>query len=193
MSKYSCIAMMAALACVACPAAAQDITGPARALAESQIKDWAADPMVIEAVERQNAENADLTQAEIEKLDQQWRAETSAASRPLIDSVMSSALSNHLKELKQSGQGLFTEIFVMDDKGLNVGQSDVSSDYWQGDEDKWLKTYKAGPDAIHISEVEQDESTQMFQSQISLPIVDPATHAVIGAVTVGVNVDQLTQ
>src|SRR3546814_1455058 len=77
----------------------------------------------------------------------------------------------------------------MDNRGLNVGQSDVTSDYWQGDEAKWQKSYQGGADAIFVDEVEMDESTQTFQSQVSMPIVDPATGEVIGAITVGVNVD----
>jgi hypothetical protein len=84
-----------------------------------------------------------------------------------------------------------TEIFVMDNKGLNVGQSDITSDYWQGDEAKWQKTYSVGASAIHISDVAKDESTQSFQSQLSLPVVDPANNQVIGAVTIGINVEQI--
>jgi uncharacterized phage infection (PIP) family protein YhgE len=38
---------------------------------------------------------------------------------------------------------------VKDNKGLNVGQSDVTSDYWQGDEAKWKKSYKMGAGAVH--------------------------------------------
>ena len=79
----------------------------------------------------------------------------------------------------------------MDNKGFNVGQSDPTSDYWQGDEDKWQKTYLAGPYAMFIDEIEMDESTQTFQSQLSLSIADPDTGQVIGVVTVGVDVDLL--
>jgi hypothetical protein len=79
----------------------------------------------------------------------------------------------------------------MDNKGLNVGQSGITSDYWQGDEAKWQKTYGKGPDAILIDDVEFDESSQTFQSQVSLPVVDSISGEVIGAVTVGVNMDLL--
>ena len=70
----------------------------------------------------------------------------------------------------------------MDMKGLNVGQSDVTSDYWQGDEAKWQKTYGVGPSAVLIDEVEFDDSSQTYQSQVSIAVV---------AVTVGVNVEML--
>jgi len=188
-------ATAAALLTVAAPAlvAAAEIDAPVKELVDGQIRGWISDPTVVEAVKAQNAKNAALSQADIDALDQQWRAETSAGSKPLIDATLSNALSQYLKKLKDDSQGLYTEIFVMDAKGLNVGQSDVTSDYWQGDEDKWQQTYPVGPDALLIGEVEQDESTQRFQTQVSLSVVDPANGAVIGAVTVGIDVETLTQ
>lgn len=154
---------------------------------------WTHDPEIIAAIKAQNARHANIGQGEIDKLDKQWRAQTKASERPLIDQVLSTALSKKLLEAKNQARGMITELFVMDNKGLNVGQSDATSDYWQGDEDKWQKTYLAGPGAMFIDEIEMDESTQTFQSQLSLSIADPATGQVIGAVTVGVDVDQLLQ
>ncbi|MEO0930160.1 MAG: hypothetical protein AAFY14_05850, partial [Pseudomonadota bacterium] len=87
--------------------------------------------------------------------------------------------------------GFVTEVFVMDDKGLNVAQSVETSDYWQGDEAKWKETYQVGPDALHISDVEFDESTGFYQSQASLAIKDPESGEVIGAITFGINVQNL--
>lgn len=165
--------------------------GPMNDFAQSTARTWIADPALIKAIKAQNAKHAGLDQAGIDDLDKQWRAETAASDRPLIDSVLSTELSKLLRDFKNDTQGMVTELFVMDNKGLNVGQSDVTSDYWQGDEDKWQKTYLAGPDGVFIDEVEMDESTQTFQSQLSLSIVDPETGEVIGALTVGVNVDML--
>ena len=159
--------------------------------AEETARAWITDPEVIAAIKAQNAKHANISQSKIDELDKQWRAETKAMERPLIDRVLSTALSKKLMEVKKKAGGLITELFVMDNKGLNVGQSDATSDYWQGDEDKWQKTFLAGPGAMFIDEIEMDESTQTFQSQLSLSISDPATGQVIGAVTVGVDVDQL--
>lgn len=39
--------------------------------------------------------------------------------------------------------------------------------------------------------MEKDESTQTYQSQLSLPVVDPASNQVIGAITLGINVERL--
>jgi hypothetical protein len=104
---------------------------------------------------------------------------------------MGNPASAYLKKIEADSKGLFSEIFVMDAKGLNVAQSEVTSDYWQGDEPKWQQTFPKGKDAIHISDVEKDESTQTYESQVSVPVVDPANGSVIGAITVGVNVELL--
>ena len=164
---------------------------PATDFANSTVKQWISNDTVINAIKAQNAKHAGLSQADIDNMDKDWRAQTDAGSKPMIDAVLSNALSNYLRQQKDSTQGLVTEVFVMDNRGLNVGQSDVTSDYWQGDEAKFQKTYGAGPDAIFVDEVEMDESTQTFQSQLSMSIVDPATGELIGAITVGVNVDAL--
>lgn len=164
---------------------------PMTDFAKSTVKQWISDPAVVEAVKAQNAKHAGLSQADIDKMDKDWRAQTDAGSKPMIDAVLGNALSNYLRGKQEASQGLVTEVFVMDNRGLNVGQSEITSDYWQGDEAKWQKTYSAGADAVFVDEVEMDESTQAFQSQVSMSIVDPATGEVIGAITVGVNVDAL--
>lgn len=79
----------------------------------------------------------------------------------------------------------------MDNKGLNVSQSVETSDYWQANEAKWQETYQAPPDALHISEIEFDDSTGYYQAQASLPISDPATNQIIGAITFGINMQSL--
>ena len=79
----------------------------------------------------------------------------------------------------------------MDAQGLNVAASDMTSDYWQGDEAKHSETYGAGPDGFHISEIEFDDSTQRYQAQVSFTLIDPATGSAIGAVTVGVDAESL--
>ncbi len=153
------------------------------------IRGWVAEPTVVSAVQAQNEKNAGLTEADIKALDDTWRAETSAAASPHIDAVLGNSLSQYLVGVKEGGAGLYTEIFVMDNHGLNVGQSDVTSDYWQGDEAKFQQTFPVGPDAVHVSEVEFDESSQTFQVQVSLPVVEAG--APIGAVTVGLNAEAL--
>lgn len=164
---------------------------PMTEFAKSTVKQWVSNDLVVQAIKAQNAKHAGLTEADIDKMDKDWIAQTGASSKPMIDAVLANPVSQYLKQQQEASGGLVTEIFVMDNLGLNVGQSEITSDYMQGDEAKWQKTFLVGPDVIFVDEVEMDESTQAFQSQVSMSIVDPATGEVIGAITVGVNVDAL--
>lgn len=168
-----------------------EIEAAAKLFAQQSVSKWLADPVVISAIKAQNQKNASISQSEIDALDKKWRAESAGSPGNMISEVTGNTLSEFLREKKESGQGLVTEIFVMDDKGLNVGQSDITSDYWQGDEAKWKKTYQKQPNAMFVDEVEMDESTQRFQTQISIAITDPKTGKNIGAVTVGVDAESL--
>ncbi len=161
---------------------------PVTAFIQEKVVPWLSDPVVIAAVKAQNEKNAGLAAADIEALDQKWRAEVESADKPMITEVLGNDLSKFLQEKQAGSEGAFAELFVMDAKGLNVGQSDVTSDYWQGDEDKFSKSFGAGKDVIFVDEVEKDESTQALQSQASVTISDE-TGAPIGAITIGVNMD----
>jgi len=189
--KFTAAAIVCAMA--AWPVSANEFEAPLRKVSGEIASGWLKDPAIVEAVKKQNQANANISQDEIVALDKKWRAETGAGDQPMIKAVLANGLSKFLKSKKEESGGLFTEIFVMDNKGLNVGQSDVTSDYWQGDEAKWKKTFSVGANALHLSDVEKDESTQTFQSQISLPVVDPKDNSVVGAITLGVNVELLAQ
>lgn len=188
--KSLTIATFAIAIGLAATATANEFEQPLRSLADSEIKAMASNPMVISAVKEQNQQNADLSQDEIDSLDKKWRKQVGSGG-DLIDRVLSNDLSKYLKQAKEKGKGLYTEIFVTDNHGLNVGQSNVTSDYWQGDEAKWQVPYQQ--QELQIGAIELDESTQSYQSQVSAPVVDPGNGDVIGAITVGVSVEQLAQ
>lgn len=173
--------------------ASTDYASEIKKLVAGSLRAEIAAPVVLAAIREQNAQHAALDQAGVDAMDLQWRAEIKAGDGPMVQETMANAISDYLKGVQAKHGGLVTEIFVMDYLGLNVGQSERTSDYWQGDEAKFQKSYGAGPAALFVDEVEFDESTQTMQSQASFTLVDPATGAAIGAVTVGFNVDLLTQ
>ena len=188
------LAILGTVAVLALPVAviAQDneFAEPLTALANGQLREIAQNPVVIAAIEAQNATTSAYDDAKINELDSQWRAEVGAGAKPLIDATLANDASKYLAQVQADSAGAFTEIFVMDAKGLNVAQSTVTSDYWQGDEDKFTQSFGAGAAAVHLGEIEQDESTQTFQSQVSITIVDAAGNP-IGAITVGVDLSTL--
>ncbi len=179
-----------ALLVSAAPAFAGDYDAQLQELAVGRLAAIAQDPAVIEAIKARNAAEAPPA-AEIDRLDKEWRDQVGAASAPLVAEIAGNPASARLAQARDESQGLITEIFAMDAVGLNVALSDPTSDYWQGDEAKWRETFGAGAGAIHLSEVELDESTQTFQSQVSMTVADPATGKPIGAITFGVNVEYL--
>jgi hypothetical protein len=190
--KSKLIAVLMATAMIA-PWAAQAEeahVAPVTEYVKTNVAPWIKDPVIIDAIKAQNAKNAALSEADIDGLDKAWRAEVDGGDRKMIDEVLNNAVSKFLHEKQEASGGVISEVFVMDAKGLNVGQSDVTSDYWQGDEAKFQKSFGAGKDGFFVDEVEKDESTQALQSQASMTIVDE-TGAPIGAVTIGVNLDAL--
>ncbi len=156
---------------------------------ETHISHWAHDPMLVEAVAKQNARTAGFDQAQIDELDLQWRAEVGTASE-LVDSVLMNAAAEFLRSQLDASDGMVTEVFIMDAHGLNVAASGPTSDYWQGDEAKFQQTYSVGPNAVHFSEIEFDESSQTYQAQISMTLTD-ANGTPIGAMTVGIDAESL--
>ena len=129
--------------------------------------------MTILSVASSNKRHESVQQAEIDKLDEAWKSEAKSDDQPLIAEILSSPLSSYLLYTQAKSAGLFTEIFIMDKFGLNVGQSSVTSDYWQGDEDKFQKTFQVGPDAVFIDEPEYHDETKTWRVQVNLTIVDP--------------------
>jgi hypothetical protein len=189
------LAFSAAFLTMAGPFAGQALAeaahvAPVTDYVKSKVMTWISDPVIINAVKAQDAKNAGITQADIDALDKKWRAEVEQPAKPTIDAVLSNDASKFLQEKQAASKGVITEIFVMDDKGLNVAQSDATSDYWQGDEAKFKKSFGAGPDALFVDDAEKDESTQKFQAQASFTLKDE-TGKPIGAVTVGISLDDL--
>lgn len=184
-------ALLAGLASLNTAAQAEEAyVAPIKAFIQENVQPWLSDPVVISAVKEQNAAHASLTQSDIDAMDKDWRAGVEGGDHKLINEVLGNKVSQFLKQKQKESAGMITEIILMDDKGLNVGQNDLTSDYWQGDEAKFQKSYGAGAGAVFVDAPEKDESTQMLQSQASLTIVDESGKP-IGAITIGVNLSEI--
>lgn len=153
--------------------------------ARTQAAHIAARADVIAQVEEQNRISEALSDEQIALMDRRWQQQYGRAHAPLIHRLMNNPLSDSLRTLQLRSSELITEIIIMDKRGLNVAQSSVTSDVWQGDEAKWQKTFPLGPGAEHISDMGRDDSTGSIQIQISRTITNSQGHP-IGAVTVGV-------
>ncbi len=158
----------------------------------NEIRKWLENPVVEISINAQNRKYGNISQEVVDQLDKQWRAERKADDQPLIATTLSSPLSNYLTQIQAASGGLFTEIFVMDAKGLNVGQSAITSDFWQGDEGKYQKTFPKGASAVFIDDPELHEETKTWRAQVNMSIANAAKET-IGVVTVEYNLTELAR
>ena len=151
-------------------------------LANGDLAKMGEDATIVAAVKAQNAQG--ITMDQIKKIDEEWIATKKAGNKPeLMVQKMNNDCAKYLNELKGKS-AYITEIFVTDNQGGNVCQTDPTSDYWQGDEAKFTKVFNGAPIA---SDVEVDDGINV--SQASVPVVDGGKH--IGTITIGINVDKL--
>ncbi|MBL8089916.1 MAG: GAF domain-containing protein [Anaerolineales bacterium] len=134
---------------------------------------------------------ADLS--EIERLDQSWRQAVNANNtNQLMRSVLQNELSSTLLEFK-SNFPAHVEVFVTDIKGANIASTDITSDYYQADEEWWQKAYNNGRGAAFISQPIFDRSTETLSVQMAVPIFDSQNENILGILRTTVNLEILVR
>ena len=141
-----------------------------------------ARPDLVKLIKDHNTKYAAHSLAQIVSLDKRWRKGDSAVINPILHNALSKFLSTEI----EAARGRFSEIIVMGKRGLAIAVSPKTSDFWQGDEAKWLETYPKGLTGSHSSKFEFDQSTKTMGSQISHTMV--INGKAVGAITIGVNI-----
>lgn len=147
-----------------------------------ELRKWDQDPVLIAAIEAQNAKNVSIEQ--IKQRDQQWMATSDVDD--FMAQLMKNEAAQRLLEL-ESSQPYFLEMFLTANQGENVAMTNKTSDYWQGDEAKF--TEAKTPGQLYVSDVEYDDSTLAYLVQVSVPMLK--NDQVIGVLVVGINLDEL--
>ncbi len=153
-------------------------------LANTKLAAFGTDPVLVDAVKAENAKGKSM--ADIEAMDAKWKGDAGVAD--YMKAMMDSPAGKRLAELRDS-EPYLVELFLMDNQGANVAMSNKTSDYWQGDEAKFKKSFNNGQGAVFVDDVEFDKSAQTYLCQVSVPVKDGDT--VIGAITFGVDVDKV--
>ena len=143
------------------------------------LKDFAADPMVIRFVKESNKKNKDHSASDIADLDKKWQEADG------IDDFIKPYITNdcalYLVSF-QDNHDVFSEIFITDIKGLIIGETNKTSDFYQADEDWWVQTYNNGTGNEFYGEIEYDESSRSEAIPVYVPVFDPETKVVIGVI-----------
>ena len=194
--------LVAALLCCSAFAAAEDAAMLRTRLAaeldankviDAKVRTFAKERLVlvignvalVRETKAQNARKVPL--AEIQTLDKAWIGAESELpmQKEKLSNPCAEAIRGLIKELPA-----LREVFAMDDQGANVGQNNLTSDYWQGDEDKWKNSYAAAKGGVDVGKSKFDKSANTTLQQVSLPLID-ADGSVVGAITFGIAIDAL--
>lgn len=125
------------------------------------------DPVIIDAVIAAYAKNKLLSQKEIATLDQAWKDGKGVDA--FIKPFLTNATAGVLLAFQEQHLG-FTEMFVTCALGLNVGQTNKTSDYYQADEAWWIDAFAAGAGKSYFGEIEYDESAKTEAISLYVPI-----------------------
>jgi hypothetical protein len=145
----------------------------------------AFNPSIIRAVEQQN--NQRLQLAVIKQRDDEWKGAGDTMTA-LIRETTQNDVAQYFQRRVENNTSI-DEVFLTDNQGANVAAYPPTSDYWQGDEEKWTASYNNGEGVVFIGPLELDESTQKTLVQISAPVI--SNEETIGVLVLGVSVDYL--
>lgn len=138
---------------------------------------YCSDPVLVAEVKKQNANP--VSKEDIAAIDAKWKAAEDFL--PIHEKLTSNPCAKRIQAIAEK-ESAIGETFVMDNQGVNVGQNDITSDYFQGDEAKWTDTYqKAG---VWVGKDALDQSTFTKLQHVSLPIFD-GDGTIVGAICFG--------
>ncbi|GGW50839.1 hypothetical protein GCM10008111_03470 [Alishewanella tabrizica] len=130
------------------------------------------DPRLVSAVQEANSQPS--SEEQLTLLDKQWADELALNISGLAVSMQQSPLSKYLHTWQQQFSGQVAEIMLMDQQGRNVAISEITSDYWQGDEAKFQQAVQA-LQPYYFDAVSFDASTQRFLVHLSIPLYEIKT------------------
>ena len=144
----------------------------------NQVVSWASTDRLVRDAQQQSS--APLGRERIRQIDAAWQRGEDPEG--LATRLGSNDCASALRALIGSNHG-FGEAFVTDSRGAIVCMSRRTSDYWQGDEAKWTRSWAGGTGAVFVSKVSHDDSTGLDLMHISVPV--RSSGRLIGVLIVG--------
>ena len=141
------------------------------------IKELVKDPAIIDEVKKTNEAHRAILPSDIANLDALWV--NSPAADPIFKPFLTNQAALKLIDFQELNLG-FSEIFITDMRGLNIAVTNETTDYYQADEDWWVKSYNNGQGKESHGPIEFDQSAQIEGISLYVPIKDPQTQKTIG-------------
>ncbi len=145
---------------------------------------WAADPAIVQSVREANEHLR--TMAEIEALDAKWMKTVGVDD--FMHRIIDHPAAERLRQLRSSNPEL-REAILTDRLGANVASTNKTSDFYQGDEEKFRKAFDEGKGGVYVGSIYRDESVQSYSVPIGVPVLDEGR--TIGVLIVTLSVEKL--
>ncbi|HEV3486796.1 MAG TPA: cache domain-containing protein [Vicinamibacterales bacterium] len=119
--------------------------------------------------------------ARAKETDAKWQADRMGDSTgsPVLANPASEFLADLVKQ-----DSVYREILVTDKHGRLVAASNVTSDYFQADEDWWIRAFDRGRGRVSVTDVRRDESAQVYAFEIAVPVHAPGGDEIAGIMKV---------
>jgi hypothetical protein len=166
-------------------ATAQDKTVPKSLVkfANETLTTYGKDAQLVAFTAKSNETPGDI--AKLKALDKRWQANDN------IDDFAKALLGNPVSARLAAVIGahkFVPEAFIMNAQGTIIGETNRTSTYWKGEQEKFTAAYNAGAGAVWFGKLAYDESTKTNSVQVSVPVVKGGK--AIGAVCFTVNIDE---
>lgn len=126
---------------------------------------WAMVQRVVLAVRART--QAPLAPERVQAIDQAWQHGQDPEG--LATALAKNECAQALQTLVSANLG-YAEAIVTDDQGAIVCMTQRTSDFWQGDEEPWIRGWAGGSGGIFVSKSEPDASTGLDLVHIAVPV-----------------------
>lgn len=136
------------------------------------------------------ANKTKLSQADIDRLDQQWQAADAANND--ADPLVLGVLNNEISDQLRSFRGQFeqhVEVFLTSAQGVSIASTNRTSDYNQADEEWWQTAYQ---DGVFIGQPEYDASSKTIATNIAVAVRENGDGNIVGVLRTTVNFTTFT-
>ena len=170
---------------IAMSASAQDKTVPKSLVdcPQSTLVGIGQDAELVALVQKSNASPQEV--AKLRALDVRWQ------KKDRIEYFVKTLMANPGSARLTKTIAAYTyvpEAFIMDAQGTIVGETNRTSTYWKGEQEKFTAASQGGAGAIWYGTLAFDESTKTNSVQISVPVVTGGK--AVGAICFTINVDE---
>lgn len=114
-------------------------------------------------------------------LDEEWQRDRAATVARA--GLLASPASRFLADLA-SNDSVYREVLVTDRYGRLVAASNVTSDYFQADEDWWIRSFDDGRGRVDLTDVRRDESAGVYAFEIAVPVPAPSGEGLAGVMKI---------